>query len=90
MNLQIHGTIPASPQSPPYWTPSPIGCQPIGSSSPVVGEEEEVGKGEGHLQPAPVGDVVGHQRENEDADAEKHLIEDSHRASELHPDDLRH
>lgn len=60
----------------------------IRSSSPVVGQEDEVGNGDGHLQPAPVGDVVGQQREDEDADAEEHLIEDSDRASELHPDDL--
>lgn len=63
---------------------------PTGSSSPVVEEEEEVGKRDGHLQPAPVGDVVGQQREDEDADAEERLVEDSHRASELHPHDLRH
>lgn len=60
----------------------------IRSCSPVVGQEDEVGNGDGHLQPAPVGDVVGQQREDEDADAEEHLIEDSDRASELHPDDL--
>lgn len=58
------------------------------SSSPVVGQEEEVGNGDGHLQPAPVGDVVGQQREEEEADAEEHLVDDSDRAPELHPHDL--
>lgn len=58
------------------------------SFSPVVGQEEDVGGGDDHLQPAPVGDEVGEQREEQDADAKEHLIKDSNRASELHPHDL--
>lgn len=55
---------------------------------PVVGQEDEVGRGDDHLQPPPVADEVGEQREEQDADAEEHLINDSDCASELHPDDL--
>lgn len=55
---------------------------------PVVGQEDEVGGSDDHLQPPPVTDEVGEQREEEDADAEEHLINDSDRSSELHADEL--
>lgn len=56
--------------------------------SPVVGQEDQVGDSDGHLEPPPVSDEVGEQREEEDADAEEHLVEDSDRASVLHTDKL--
>ncbi len=58
------------------------------SFSPVVGQEDDVGDSDDDIQPTPVGDEVGEQREEEDADAEEHLIEDSHGASVLHAHDL--
>ena len=59
-----------------------------GVFSPVVGQEEDVGDGDDNLQPAPVRDKVGKQREDEDANAEEHLVNDSDRTSVLHPHDL--
>lgn len=56
--------------------------------SPVVGQEEDVGDGDDDLEPAPVGDEVGDEREEEDADAEEHLINDSDGASVLHSHNL--
>lgn len=56
--------------------------------SPVVGQEDDVGGGDDDLQPAPVGDEVGEQREDEDADTEEHLVKDSNGTSVLHTDDL--
>lgn len=56
--------------------------------SPVVGQHVDVGDGDDKLQPAPVGDEVGEQGQEKDADTEEHLEEDTHRPSELHPHDL--
>lgn len=57
-------------------------------SSPVVGQEQDVRRRDGELQPAPIRDEVGEQREDEEADAEEHLIQDPHHPPELHPHDL--
>lgn len=66
---------------------SPFKASP-GVFSPIVGHEEDVRGADDHLQPAPVCDEVGQQREEKNADAEEHLVKDSHRASVLHPHDL--
>lgn len=60
------------------------------NSSPVVGDKEQVGRRDDDLQPAPVGDEVGEQGEDEDADAEEHLEQNAHRPPVFHPNDLRH
>lgn len=56
--------------------------------SPVVGNEGQVGGGDGHLQPAPISDVVGEEGEDEEPHAEEHLVDHPHRAPELHADHL--
>lgn len=62
----------------------------IWSFSPVVGQEEEVGCSNDNLQPAPVSDVVGEQREDEDANTEDHLEQYAHCSSILHTNNLCH
>ena len=57
--------------------------------SPVVGQEEEVGNREDHLQPAPVRDEESQQREEEVPQAEEHLVQYAHRPSVVYSHDLR-
>lgn len=60
------------------------------TSLPVIDNEQQVGSRDDHLQPTPVANEVGQQRENEDANAEEHLEQDSHCPPVLHPNDLGH
>lgn len=53
-------------------------------SSPVVEQEEDVRDADDDLQPAPVRDEVGQQREDEDAPAEEHLEQNTDRPPVLH------
>lgn len=55
---------------------------------PIVGQEQDEGRGDGDLQPAPVSDEVGQQGEDQVPDAEEHLVQDPHGASVLHPHHL--
>lgn len=58
------------------------------SFSPIVGQEKDVGGGNDDLQPPPVSDKVGEEREEEDANAEEHLVNYPNCASVLHPHNL--
>jgi len=66
-----------------YITEDKIDC-----FSPVVGYEQDVGCTDGNLEPAPISDEVGEQREDEYTDTEEHLEQDAHSASVLHSNDL--
>lgn len=57
-------------------------------ASPVVNQEAEVWSCDGHLQPAPVSDEVGHEGQDEDTDAEEHLKHHSYWPSVLHSHQL--
>lgn len=59
------------------------------ASSPVIAHEDEGGKTKGRLQPAPVRDEVGQQGDDQEADADEHLVNDSHKPPLLHANNLR-
>lgn len=56
--------------------------------SPVIAEEDKIGDADDDLEPAPVSDKVGDQRQEKDADAEEHLIKNSNSASVLYSHNL--
>lgn len=58
--------------------------EPMWAFSPVVEQEEDVRDADDDLQPAPVRDEVGQQREDEDAPAEEHLEQNTDRPPVLH------
>lgn len=60
------------------------------TSLPVVGDKQQIGSWDDHLHPTPVANEVGQQREDEDANAEEHLEQDSHCPPVLHPNYLSH
>lgn len=55
---------------------------------PVVGQEEDEGRSDDDLQPPPVSDEVGEQREDEDTNTEEHLVQNAHSLSVLYSNNL--